>query len=231
MKKMVLSLLVAASLVTFSFTVPPSEFEGKINYSISVDMANMPPEAQAMFSGSELDVYIKGTKSRSDVSMGFQKTSTISDVKSGTSVMLMDVMGNKYKIISDPKKDEKKTDISVKYLDETKEIAGYKCKKAEITYKDKSGAGEMVSTIYYTEEISNYMGNDSRSSQFKDIKGMPLEYEMKADRGLKMKMTAKSVSKEKVPDSQFDIPADYKETTVEDMQKDMMKMMQGGGQH
>jgi hypothetical protein len=41
-----------------------------------------------------------------------------------------------------------------------------------------------------------------------------------------MKMMAKSVSKESVPASKFDIPADYKETTMEDMQKDMQKMMQ-----
>jgi len=41
-----------------------------------------------------------------------------------------------------------------------------------------------------------------------------------------MKMTAKTVSKEEVADSKFEIPAGYKETTTEDLQKEMMKMMQ-----
>ena len=231
MKKAILFLLIATSIVALSFTTSTPEFEGKISYEITVDAGNMPPEALAMFEGSQLNIYIKGTKSRSDVSMGFQNTSTISDMKTNTSVTLMDIMGNKYKIKSDPTKDEKSADVSVKYLDATKEIAGYKCKRAEITFKDKSG-NEQVTGIYYTEEIANYTGNDSRNSMFKNIKGMPLEYEMRAERGMKMKMTAKAISKEKVPDSKFDIPTDYKETTAEDLQKEMMKMMQqGGGQH
>jgi hypothetical protein len=229
MKKALLLSLIAASIITLSFSIATTEFEGKINYEITIDGSSLPPEAMAMFEGSELNVYIKGTKSRSEVSMGFQNTTTISDTKTNSSVMLMEMMGNKYKIKSNPQKDEKPSDVSVKYLDETKEIAGYKCKKAQITFKDKS-ASDIVTNIYFTEEISNYMGNDSRSSQFKEIKGMPLEYEMKAERGMKLKMTAKTVSKEKISDSKFDIPSDYKETTVEEMQKEMMKMMRQGGE-
>lgn len=228
MKKLFFPFLFAASLITFSF-VAPADFEGKVTYEVSVEGGNMPPEAMAMFAGSELSVYIKGTRSRSDITMGFQNTTTISDSKTGASVSLMEVMGNKYQIKSEPQKDEKAPDVKVKYLDDTKEIAGYKCKKAEMTYKSETGE-QMVSSVWYTEEISNYMGNDKRSSQFKGLKGMPLEYEMNMERGMKMKMIAKTVSKEPVPDSKFEIPSGYKETTVEEMQKDMMKMMQGGGQ-
>jgi hypothetical protein len=57
---------------------------------------------------------------------------------------------------------------------------------------------------------------------------MPLEFEINAQNGMKLKMSAKSVSKESVLASKFDIPNDYKETTMEDLQKDMQKMMQGG---
>ena len=232
MKKIILLTTIAIfSICNFSFI--GTDFEGKIVYTVDVDNPNMPPEAKAMMAGSELNIYIKGTKTRSDMNMGFQNTTTIADSKTKTSVMLMEVMGNKYKIITDPNKKEtdKAPDVSVKYLDETKEIAGYKCKKAEITFKDKSG-NSRVTNIYYSEEITNHLGNDNRSAQFKDLKGMPLEYEIVADRGMTMKMMAKSVSKESVADSKFDIPSGYKETTIEDMQKEMMKMMQeGGGQH
>lgn len=227
MKKLTLLLLSFASILAFSFT-GTTDFEGKVNYEISITGGNMPPEALAMFAGSELTIFIKGSRSRADVNMGMQNTTTITDNKTSSSVILMNMMGNKFKIKSDPaKKEEKTSDVSVKYLDETKVIAGYKCKKADITFKDKSGE-PLTTTVYYTEEISNHMGNDNRTGQFKNLKGMPLEYEMNADRGMKMKMTAKVVSKESVPDSKFDIPADYKETTIEDMQKEMMKMMQGG---
>jgi len=226
MKKIFLLSALAISAISFSFI--GSDFEGKIVYTMSVDNANMPPEAKAMMQGSEFSIYMKGTKSRTDMNMMMQNTTTISDAKTKTSVTLVEVMGNKYKIKNDETKNEteKMPDVTVKNLDETKMIAGYKCKKAELTIKDKTGKA-VTTNIYYCEEITNSMGHDKRSYQFKNIKGMPLEYEINADNGMKMKMTAKSVSKESVPDSKFEIPSGYKETTVEEMQKDMMKMMQG----
>ena len=228
MKKLSLLVLSLAAIVAFSFTNSTSDFEGKIVYTISVEDANLPPEAKAMFEGSEMTMYIKDTKSRSEMNMGFQNTTTISDGKTKTSVLLMEVMGNKYKIKNDEsakKEDDKNPDVTVKYSDDTKEIAGYKCKKAEITFKDKSGAAQSTA-VYYTEEISNHMGYDKKNSIFKDIKGMLLEFVVKMQNGGNMKMSAKSVSKETVSASKFDIPNDYKETTMEDMQKDMQKMMQ-----
>lgn len=228
MKKLTLLLLSAATLIALSFTLGTPAFEGKITYEINVDGGNMPPEAMAMFAGSEIVIYVKGEKSRSEMNMGMQNTITISDTKAGTSVLLMEIMGNKYKIKSDPKKEEKTPEVTVKYLDETKTIAGYKCKKAELTFKDEAG-NPQATGIWYTEDITNYMGNSKKNFQFRGIKGMPLEYEMSAERGMKMKMTAKTINKEVVPDSKFEIPADYKESTMEDVQKDMMKMM--GGQH
>jgi GLPGLI family protein len=215
------------SIASFSFT--GSDFEGKIVYTIDIDNPNLPPAAKAMLAGSELSIYIKGAKSRSDMSMAMQNTSTISDAQTNTSVVLMELMGNKYKIKNDMSKlDTAKTpDVSVEYLNETKEIAGYKCKKAQMTFKDKSGK-PFTTDIYYTEEITNHLGYDNRSSQFKKLKGMPLEYEMNGERGMKMKMTAKSVSKYSVADSKFYIPEGYKETTLEDMQKDIRKMMENG---
>ena len=110
--------------------------------------------------------------------------------------------------------------------DATFEVASYLCKKAEITVTDKSGTS-LVSNIWFTEKIPNHMNiNDDRGVQFRDIKGMSLEYEIRAQNGMSMKMTAASISKETVAESKFDIPSDYKETTMEDMQKDMMQKMQ-----
>ena len=220
--------LVAFAVSNYSFT--GTEFEGKVNFEISMDGSKMPPEAMTMFEGSELTIYIKAGKSRSEVKMGPSNYTTISDSKTNVSYMLMEMMGKKYKIKSEPAKTDKASEATVKYLDDTKDIAGYKCKKAEVSFKDNASE-KQTTIIWYTEEISNQMGHDSRSAQFKDIKGMLLEYEMNAERGMKMKMTAKKVSKEPVPDSKFEIPADYKETTIEEMQKEMMKGGMQGGQH
>jgi GLPGLI family protein len=228
MNKITLLLLSSAAIIAFSFT--GATFEGKITYEVNMEGANMPPEAQAMFAGSELTIYIKNSKSRSDINMGMQKTTTISDTKTNTTVTLMEMMGSKYKILSDPKKEEKTEDIKVKYLDDTKTIAGYKCKKAELSFKDDTGK-QQATTIWYSEEITNHLGQSNRNKQFRGIKGMPLEYEMSGDRGMTMKMTAKTVSKENVPDSKFEVPSGYKETTLEDLQKEMMKGMMQGGDH
>ncbi len=229
MKKFITSALPLAIVFSlFSFTFTGTTFEGKMLYDISVEGANLPPEAKAMFAGSEIKVYVKGMKSRTEMTMGFQNTITFTDRAANTSVTLIEVMGSKYMIKNDNSKDTDKTQVAtVKELSETKTIAGYKCKKAEVTFKDKSGA-QQVTNIYYTEEIANQMGTNKKSYQFKNIKGMPLEYEILAENGMKMKMTAKSVTKEAVADTQFTIPTGYKETTEEEMQKEIMQKM---GQH
>lgn len=228
MKKIFYSISAFALLTLLvSFTGTDKSFEGKIVYEISMEGANLPPEAQAMFAGSEMTLYIKGQKTRSEMNMAFQNTISISDRKANTSVTLMDVMGNKYLIKNDVTKENEKTpEVTVKEMDETKTIAGYKCKRADLTFKDKNGK-DQSSTVYYSEELVNLMGYDKRSYQFKSIKGMPLLYTVNTENGMTMKMEAKSVSKEAIPDNKFEIPTGYKETTMEELQKEMMKNMSG----
>ena len=228
MKNLTLLFLSATAIIAASFT-GTSDFEGKLVYSIDFVNANMPPQAKSMMAGSTATIYIKGDKARTDMNMGPQTTTTIYDRKANTHVTLMDMMGNKYQIKGEPeKKGGKKPEVKVTITSETKTIAGYSCKKAEVTMADSKGTNH-VTNIWFTEDISNHMyaGNEN-GAQFKDIKGMPLEYEVQAQNGMSMKMTATSVSKETVADSKFAIPDGYKETTVEEMQKDMMQKMQGG---
>lgn len=232
MKKIILFSISAVAIIALSFTAGTPAFEGKITYSVDFTDPNMPPEAKAMMAGSEYITYIKGMKARTEMNMGMQNTISIYDGEKKISVSLIDMMGNKYMIKNDgSKKDEKQSEMKVNVTSETKTIAGYTCKKAEVTMKDKEG-NDQTSNIWFTEEIPNRMNvADKRYSQFRDITGMPLEYEMKTQRGGSVKMSATTVSKETVSDDKFDIPKGYKETTVEDMQKEMMQMYQGGGQH
>lgn len=226
MKKSLLFLTAVLFTALTSFT-STSDFEGKIVYAVDLSGANMPPEIRSMFAGSKSIIYLKGTKSRTEMDMGMQKTISIYDAKTNTSVALMEVMGNKYKIKNQDKKDEKKPEIKVNVTSLTKTIAGYICKKAEVTIKDDKG-GSIVNHIWFTEAISNRMNiNSENGYQFKDIKGMPLEYEMKASNGMVLKMTATSIVKENVSDSWFEVPAGYTEVTPEEMQRDMMKKMSG----
>lgn len=225
MKKIAPLLAFVFTVICFSFT--GSDFEGKVIYSIEINNPNMSSQAKSMMAGSTSTIYIKGSKARTDMKMGPQTTTTIYDHNANTSVMLMEMMGNKYKIRMDnQKKDEKKSEIKTKVTSETKTIAGYSCKKAEVTVTDPKGTSNTFN-IWFTEEISNHMNSETENDeQFKDITGMPMEYEVKSSNGGSMKMTATSVSKESVDDSKFLIPGDYIETTIDGMKKDMMQKMQ-----
>jgi GLPGLI family protein len=197
-----------------SFAQKGKSFEGVITYKVDVDAVELDPMSKSMIENMQILVYIKGDKSRMEQDMGMMKTTVISDGKAKTAVSLLDIMGQKLMVKTSAeevaKEETKAGETSYKYTNETKEIAGYKCKKAEAT----SPESEEPLTIYYTEEIPVNQG----SSQFKGLKGFPLQYEVNQG-GMKMVVTAHSVKTEKVPDSKFAIPADYKEVSKEELQQ------------
>ncbi|MFI5151048.1 MAG: DUF4412 domain-containing protein [Bacteroidia bacterium] len=209
--------LSAALLATAVVSKAQKSWEGSIVFTIDVSGEGLPPEAKQMMEGSEMKVYMKGDKSRTDMKMAMQNTITIADAKTKSSFILMDMMGQKIKMIN--KDDGKKQpDVAVKELAETKEIAGYKCKKAELTVPNQEPI-----TVYYTEEI----GNNGYNTQMKGIKGYPLQFEVNQG-GMKIGYTAKSVTKEKIEDSKFTVDdKEYKVMTREEL----MKSMGGGGGH
>jgi len=214
--------LFALAMLAVSFKSTPV-FEGSVTYSISFEGNSLPPEALAMFKGAEAVTYIKGDKRRVDMNMPMQSTSAIIDGKSNTVITLMDIMGMKYLIRMNEaeikKEQEKAPETKIKYTNETKIVAGYKCKKAEVTVVSKDGREETLN-VFYTEDIP---ASDVKSA-YKGLKGFPLEYAI-SQGGMKLQFTATNVNSEKVSDSKFDIPKEgYTETSFEDFQKAMMQM-------
>ncbi len=219
MKKIILAISVA--LATVVNAAAQKNFEGIITYSVSFENSGLPPEALAMLKGAESVVYIKGDKRRIDMNMAMQSTATLVDAKSKTVTMTMDVMGQKYLIKmteADLKKEKAEApETKIKYLDETKVIAGYKCKKAEVSMKMADGK-EQTFIVFYTDEIPT---NDTKNT-FEGLKGFPLEYGI-AQGGITMTFTTKNIDKSPVPDAKFDLPKEgFKETTLEELQKSMM---------
>lgn len=230
-KKIVLLSLPLLTAITMAFVLSPGKTlnltEGKIVYQITFPETEM-EENMAAVLPTESVLYVKNDKSRLDQksAMGFN-ISVISDSKTKTQTMLMDMMGNKWVIKTTEadlqKEREGKPKPEIKLEKETREIAGYTCNKATLIFKDKEGNSES-STIYYCKDISTKTGNWS-NPDFKDIQGVMMQYEEKRN-GMNMRMTAKSVSAEKVDDNLFKVPADYKEVSMQDFKK----MFQGGGQ-
>lgn len=176
-------------------------FEGKLVYSLTYEDLPAEYEAYASMFPKEMTMYVKGEKSRTEQPGSMGNTITIVDSKARTMFIIMDMMGmkNAYKMTSeDMDKQKASTEKPViTYSDETKTIAGYSCKKAEITQDG------VTSTVYYTEEIpSGY------SKNFGDLKGFPMEYTIKAN-GLTVVTEVKSVNAEKISDKYFTVPDGY----------------------
>ncbi len=226
MKKTVLALSLIICGAVHGYAQNKSAFEGIITYAISFEGSGLPPEALAMFKGSETVTYIKAEKCRVDMNMPMQSSSYIMDKKNKNTVTLMDIMGKKFMIKmtdADLKKEEESTpETTIKYTNATKVIAGYNCKSADVTVKLKDGKSKTVS-LFYTEDIPT---NDIKPV-YKGLKGFPLEYTVN-QKGMEMKFTAKSISKSTVADSKFDIPTTgYTVTTMEGLQQAMTKQIGG----
>lgn len=213
--------ILTAAILAFATLINlyAQEFEGRIVYSITYpkldnpDMAAMLPKESTMF--------IKGDMVRVEANSGMGiKNVTITNVKEKKSTVLMDMLGQKIALTSngEDEEDNPYKDAKVTVTEDTKVIAGYKCKKAIIEPKDsKDGKLE----LFFTKDLGSNARN--ASGPFKQIEGAVLEYSIK-QQGMDMKFSASTVSKEKVPDAKFNIPEGYTYMS----RKDFMKSMGGG---
>jgi GLPGLI family protein len=216
MKKKMLSLLsVMAIFVGSTF----AQFEGKVVFGLEYELPEAMESQRAMLP-SQMDMLISENKTKviQNTMMGAQIV--ISDTKNNTSVLLIDMMEQKMAIdMPSPTEEEKAKQVQPKYTydNKTKKIAGYKCKHAIMTIEDENGE-ESEMDVYYTEEIPA-----SANDKLKGLKGFPLEYTI-SPQGLIMTVTAKSVSKEKIKDAEFEIPEGFTKMTMEEF-----KAAMGGG--
>lgn len=199
-----------------SFSFAQKSFEGKVSYTITYN--NLPAEMEQMKAmlPSQSVLFLKGNMSRTEQNMGIGGSQVvISDSRNKTGTVLIDGLGGKYFIKvskADIEKSEKENpEPSFSYVSGTKTIAGFSCKRAEAKF---DGMDEVLA-IYYTEEIPA-----DKSTQFKGLKGFPLEYET-ASEGFKMTISAKSISREALSDALFKVPEGYKETTMEELSRMM----------
>lgn len=93
-------------------------------------------------------------------------------------------------------------DYDVEYAKDSKEIAGYKCKKAILKFKDGSAPVE----VWYTKDIA--IKNPNWSNAYYKVDGVLMDYKLKKY-GLELHFTATSVSEATIDDSYFNIPTEY----------------------
>lgn len=225
MKKLFSTLaVVALSVVSLNAQIK----EGSITYDMK--MEGLPPEQAAMMGDMELKSTFKNGKALTEMSSMMFSNQTLIDDKGMT--MLMEQMGNKIAVKQtkeemakeEAKIKDKPADPKIEYVNETKTIAGYECKKAIITVVGKDKKEEKMDVWYSDKfENTNKEGKGRGQGFMKGLKGVPFEY-AGGQGGMKFKMLAKEVSIEPVADSKFELSTEgYKMMTM-----DELKTMQGG---
>jgi GLPGLI family protein len=176
--------------------------EGTISYDIVVNTGNSNPSMADMFDGATSIVYLKGYNSRYERVSSLGVESTIIDGKTGKVNVLKEYGEQKYMITMTPDnwKDANKRykDITFTYLDEYKEIAGYKCQKA----LGKMSDGTIIN-VFFTKDLIT----DNRDFEYayKLLPGLAMEYETSVG-NLKVTYTVSKVNFNIVPASKFELP-------------------------
>ncbi|HWY37358.1 MAG TPA: DUF4412 domain-containing protein [Bacteroidia bacterium] len=201
--------------------------EGSISYDVKFE--GIPAEYASFVSGSEMKVYFKDKKSRSEFSTPMMTRTTFSD--ENTSTTLMEQNGQKIyfkRKKEDIEKEMKKMpEPKVTFTDEKKTIAGYECKKAIVESKDEKGEIHKAE-FWCTDKIEGLTSGGKMNGAFKGQKGAALEF--KVSQGPRtMQFIATNVSTSPIPDAKL-LPSTegYTETTYEDFKK-MMSAMGGSG--
>ena len=216
MKKLIKTsvlLLITALIITGQAFAGGKDFNGIIVYNITYDDDTMDPQMMAMMPKT-MKMKIKGESSRTEINMGMGTATVVFNGEDKSGFTLMDLMGQKFaiKMTADEIDSEikKLPEMNVEITNETKEIAGYTCKKAILTIEGEEH------NVFFTEELGDGKINLSNPI-FKDIKGVMLEYSFEEE-GIYQKLSAVSVEKKKVADSEFEMPEGYQVVTQSELE-------------
>lgn len=226
MKKFVQFLAVVLILTQIAYAQKnkSSAFKGIVVYSITYNGDWDPAVIAQQPKTSE--VKILGKRSMTEIVYPGVTIKNIANGQDSVQYVLIDAgsMGKFYLKTTKEKFIErlKEAQPTINYLDETKEIAGYVAKKAEYISKDEYGDEQKV-IVYYSEDIAGQEYNFFNN--FPLLKGFPMEYTLSLEDGKSITFAVTEVKTKKVnlKETDFMIPADFKETTEEEL-----KSMFGG---
>jgi GLPGLI family protein len=222
MKKIILPglLLVTLLLVKLNSSAQIAKvFTGTITYSIAYP-PNTAPNIAAQLPKT-ITMYIAGNRAKAGATFGPMKQTFIKNADAMTISTLVEREGRK--VVMTKSKAQIVSELaatkapSTQVQTETKKIAGYTCKSAEVNYMDKRGQAHKT-TVFYSDELGT--NNVNFDNQYRGIKGIPLEMELVLH-GIPMKLIASSVSKERVSNKEFETPKDF-EVITEQQYKELM---------
>jgi GLPGLI family protein len=217
MKKSIKIVLLSVSLVaSFNLFAQKTISEGTIVYDISIQTGSKDLQMADALDGATTTVYLKGTKSRTDMVNALGSETNIHDAKEGNAVILKEYSGQKLMITLTKQNWEAKnktySDVKFDYVDETKTIAGYTCKKAIA----KMANGKTF-TVFYTTDL--LVVDNENNYTFKNLPGLAMQYETEVGK-IKINYTVSKISFDAVPASKFEFPkSGYRIMTYDENQQ------------
>lgn len=214
------SALLLLSLQSCSIFTTEKVSEGLIQYEITYP-SSAEDDLMAGLMPSEMKLHFKNDKTIGELTagMGMFSTALVSNPEKKLLTQTVKIMNKKFMNTSDGKQVDKLIDeepkMKIDFINETKVIAGYTCKKAIITIPESKEKFE----VFYTRDIK--IKNPNWFLPLREIDGVLMEYKLKRY-NIEMKFTAKSVSKVDVDDKIFEVSNDYKKISQKEMDEMLM---------
>jgi len=228
--KKIFSIIVLAAfgLIIFTSAAPKKKkakpFKGTVSFTLSYEGDALTP-LQISKMPKKLDVKMLGKNTSITIVDGPAVVTKISRPDDSVEIVLIDLGLKKAGITTkDTTSDESdKFTTTIDYSDDTKMIAGYKCKKAVVTFtpKDSVDAEEQTLAVFYAPEFGGLEIN--ADGPYDGIPGLLLEF-YQITPGLITKFVATEVKKGGVKDLDFFFQSDYKEFKSGE---ELMKYLQG----
>jgi len=211
----ILSVLIMNVLVMTVHALP-GPFEGIITFKITCyDYQNM--EYPNSIFPKELTVTIKGDMAKVEMMTPIGPHIEIINYIDESKITLIKLLNQKFALhetaseILENKKNEPKG--QVQFINETREIAGYSCKKAIVTTENNGAKSSF--DVWYSDELGGLNSNFDKPL-YKDIKGALLEFYLITSQ-FTFKATAISIEEKSISSQEFDIPFDYPITSKNEL--------------
>ncbi len=187
--------------------------EATISYDIVINTGSDKPQAADFFDGATSVVYLKGSKSRTEMVSSLGTQATIIDNSKNTFSILREYGEQRFIIHLTPanwkEANRKFENVQFNFLDETKTILNYKCQKAIGKLNDGTSF-----LVWYTTDILP----ENKDFQYanRDLPGLAMEYESIVGT-LKVTYTVSKINFNPVLPAKFDLPkSGYRVLTYEE---------------
>ncbi|MFN4852980.1 MAG: hypothetical protein ACK5JC_01025 [Bacteroidota bacterium] len=188
--------------------------QGVIEYKLEVIENNNPIMSTDMLPGTMTTRFKDNNMSQElSAGMGMFSTSFISDFNHKTIAQTLSMLGKQYACKVDssglPELISKEPKLTFQFVEGSKIIAGYNCKKALV--RPENGTAY---EIYYTDEIS--IENPNFYNAYAPVKGVLMDFQV-TRYNIRMHLTASKVTSESVSDELFTLNAQAKMVSIDEM--------------